>query len=190
MGIVRLLAVAASLAALSISARADGAAAQTQSLPAVQRDFGVSPFERRAAEQGKLTSFWRSRSRAGDPVACIALASLDPSRSPALCRFNGWVATARLVWFLPSHVSDGESLRAIQIALMQAHVRAIDADRDGVPGLLSPQQIAAYHHDVFVAHGVPHSAFGGTPFAGHIWETGLTSIAWCGGCDRLRDGAR
>jgi hypothetical protein len=185
MGIVLTMVLAAALQAASPSKLGPARTAGTKA-----RGFEVSPSERHAAAAGKLVAFWRSRSRIGDPVSCIALASLKPGGLPALCRVNAWVAVTRLVWFLPPRGANKARMRRIQVALMRAHVHEIDADRIGVPGLLSPRQIADYHHRVFAQFGLPYMTFGGTPLTGQQWESGFTALAWCRGCDSFGGAAR
>ncbi len=58
-----------------------------------------------------------------------------------------------------------------------------DRDRLGVYGLLSPRQIAIYHHDVFAEYGLPPTTFGGTPMTGDLWVAIATGAIWCWGCD-------
>lgn len=74
-------------------------------------------------------------------------------------------------------------LNEVGIRIMQAHVAAVDADKLGTPGLLSPRQAAAYHHDVFAEYGLPATTFGGTPMTGGLWEASATKAIWCRGCD-------
>jgi len=60
---------------------------------------------------------------------------------------------------------------------MQAHVAAVNQF-----GSLTSEQVAQYHFDVFRAHGLPASTFGGAPLTGSQTEAGLTSGIWMGGC--------
>ena len=58
-------------------------------------------------------------------------------------------------------------VRKIGQDLARAHVAAVQSDRRNrvgeLPGVLSRDQIRAYHHRVFAAHGLPRSTYGGTP---------------------------
>ena len=58
-------------------------------------------------------------------------------------------------------------VRAIGRALARAHAGAVAEDhragRGTTPGLLTPRQVMAYHHDVFAGFGLPRSTYGGTP---------------------------
>ena len=75
------------------------------------------------------------------------------------------------------------NLEEVGIKLMNAHVAWTDSDKLGVRGLLSPRQIATYHHDVFAEYGLPSTTFGGTPITGSLWEASATASVWCTGCD-------
>ena len=71
----------------------------------------------------------------------------------------------------------------VQMRMMHAHGNAVNADDRGIPGLLSHDQITAYHHQVFSELGLPTSTFGGTPATGLSIESGWWDEVWCSGCD-------
>lgn len=69
------------------------------------------------------------------------------------------------------------------LSLSLAHADAVDQDiknQIGIPGLLSPDQVAGYHWQVFTKYGVSSSVFGGT--MGGL-PAGLYAPMWCEGCD-------
>ena len=66
--------------------------------------------------------------------------------------------------------SRDNDVRAIGRALARAHARSVREDlsahRGSTPGLLTPRQVMAYHHEVFAAFGLPRTTYGGTPLFG------------------------
>lgn len=64
---------------------------------------------------------------------------------------------------------------------MTRHAEETTKDFTSVPFLLSPQQVADYHHIIFNTYGLPAYTFGGSPF-GTTAIPGATLI-WCRGCD-------
>jgi hypothetical protein len=79
--------------------------------------------------------------------------------------------------------------KEIGVALAKAHVAAIDDDAKrglgDIPGLLSAQQIATVHHEVFKSFGLPANTFGGTPFrwVPDALEIGVGGGLWANGSD-------
>lgn len=73
----------------------------------------------------------------------------------------------------PGRSALNQEVNQIGIELMQAHVAAVN--QFGSP---SAEQIAQYHFNVFGAHGLPASTFGGAPLSGSQTEAGLTSGIW------------
>ena len=138
--------------------------------------FGSAPItdqEREFAKNGNRKAFWTSR-RLKDPLAGFALDIIDKigvgdAANKRLIAYGLWKGLT-------------VNLEEVGIALMRAHVRAVDADKDGVMYLLSPDQVALYHHEVFASFGLPKNTFGGTS-SGNLWETSLTRVGWCLGCD-------
>ena len=98
------------------------------------------------------------------------------------------VASGYTWWNLEHSLEKSNALQAntmqnIGLDLAKAHAAAVDNDlrnQIGVPGLLSPQQVAEYHWDVFKKYGVAREVFGGT-----MWGLPANSyaITWCEGCD-------
>mgnify|MGYP007081798730 FL=1 len=69
----------------------------------------------------------------------------------------------------------GKEMNQIGVELMRAHVNAVNTF-----GSPSAGQIAAYHFQVFAAHGLPNTTFGGALFTGTEAEAALTSPIWMG----------
>jgi hypothetical protein len=65
----------------------------------------------------------------------------------------------------------------IGMEIMRAHIVAVDTF-----GSPSAEQVARYHFQIFQAHGLPASTFGGAPISGTEAEAGMTSDVWMGGC--------
>jgi hypothetical protein len=109
----------------------------------------ISPAQRQAAQKGDRSGFWNSRGAAGDPLAGTALSIVNNSD------FSGQYANFRLrqaiITRSPTMGPEAISREAQQIGvqLMQAHVAAIDAFGSPTTG-----DIAAYHRNVFNAHGI------------------------------------
>jgi hypothetical protein len=92
-------------------------------------------------------------------------------------------------------------MEQIGLELARAHAEAVMNDHKGVHYLLSPHQVADYHHNVFIKHGVPSHLFGGTHQIGGHWylpeisvpsrdgwaptqfDADVYSGLWCKGCD-------
>jgi len=77
----------------------------------------------------------------------------------------------------PGRDAINREVNQIGIEIMQAHVAAVN--QFGSP---TSEQVAQYHFDIFRAHGLPASSFGGAPLTGSQTEAGLTSGIWMGGC--------
>lgn len=135
------------------------------------------------AAAGDVEGFWRARQAQGDPIANIALDSLHPSGTIWDSLFGGQSLNDRLEAFSRVYTGHSIDLAGIRVDLMNAHIAAVDADREGVIGLLSPGQVYDYHLDVFARYGLPGTAFGGSPFTGARWEAYATRIFWCSQCD-------
>jgi len=146
-------------------------------------DFEITEEQRQLNIEGKVREFWESRLQNGDPIAKIALASLDPAGGVFDYLFGGTRINLRLQAFSRVYTGSELNLDEVRVQLMDAHVQAVDGDFTGVRGLLSPEQVARYHHDVFRGFGLPSTAFGGTPFTGAVSEADNFRILWCRGCD-------
>jgi RHS repeat-associated protein len=146
-------------------------------------NYSITEEQRRLAAEGKVREFWESRQAMGDPVADIALKSLDPSVDIGDYLFGGTSVNNRLQAFARVYTGSELNIDQVRVKLMEAHIDAVTVDRSGVRGLLNPEQIARYHHDVFRDFGLPSTAFGGTPFTGAVAEANWTRPFWCDGCD-------
>ncbi|MEX1221551.1 MAG: RHS repeat-associated core domain-containing protein, partial [Idiomarina sp.] len=157
-----------------------GSAQRGQSLEEyMQEKFGqltITAEERGFAEVGDRKAFWTSRMGRGDPIANIALGIVNNESF-----FGHKYVGGRLANMLTG--LQGDALNALGVDLMRAHIGAVDFDFNneiGIPGLLSPTQAAAYHHEVFSTHGLGKWQFGGTLFN---TSPNLMRAIWCTGCD-------
>lgn len=125
--------------------------------------------------RGDVTGYWQARERRGDPVAPVALAVLDPQGRRGL-----WHGIAANALQGQAPVDPG----ALALAIARGHHAALLEDRTGTPARLSAAQVAAYHHRVMAAFGLPRTAFGGTQLTGTLAEARLTAPLWCPACDR------
>ena len=148
------------------------------------KDMRITENQRNMAAQGNVEGYYRSRMAQGDPVAQIGLASLDPPGGLLDFLFGGASVNNRLEAFSRVYQGHSVDIDAVRTDLMNANVRAIDADMTGTIGLLSPGQVYDYHIAVFSNYGLPTTTFGGSPFTGQRWEAYATRGIWCGGCDR------
>ena len=148
-----------------------------------QNNYAITEAERQLVADGKIQKFWESRLAADDPVAKAALASLNPPGGVVDYLFGGTSINNRLQAFANVYNDGVLNIDQIRVDLANAHIQFTDLDTSGVPGLLNPGQIAEYHHQVFSRHGLPSTAFGGTPFTGAVREAYFTRSIWCGGCD-------
>ena len=152
----------------------------------MQEKFGklaITDAERGFAEAGDRKAFWTSRMERGDPIATVAL---------GIVRNNSFVGPKYVGGRLANMFTGlkGEALNALGVDLMTAHIDAVDFDfsnKIGIPGLLSPTQAAAYHHEVFTDHQLGTGQFGGTLFN---TSPNLMSSIWCAGCDHVGEAIR
>jgi hypothetical protein len=136
---------------------------------------------------GDVEGYYKARAAAGDAYAARALMVVQNQCTSVDACFmsiaNIGLAGTALINFVEYDVRD------VQIRLMNAHADWVAADTQGVPGLLNATQIAAYHHEVFNAIGLPDATFGGTPLTGMLWEAEVSRyyllgfLDWCQGCD-------
>jgi len=144
--------------------------------------------ERRNAAAGNRQEFWQSRRDQGDPVAQTALDIFNNTGLGAVAnrRLHNAIsppmmgAGTRFIPFIPPRTT--ASVNDIGVALMQGHVRTIDRF-PSQSGILSPRDIADYHHGIFADFNLPANTFGGTPVTGALWEAGLTQALWYDGCE-------
>ncbi|HMP07965.1 MAG TPA: hypothetical protein PJ982_16570, partial [Lacipirellulaceae bacterium] len=135
----------------------------------------ISAAERAAAQRGDRSAFWNSRLAAGDPLAGTALGIVNNNT------FSGQIANQILQSAVVAHSPTmhwqgvANEMQSIGVDIMRAHVGAID--RFGSP---NTSQITDYHRDVFNAHGLPGSTFGGTAIFGSASLTNaITGWAGC-----------
>ena len=162
-----------------------------------QKGAPITEEQLALASAGEFMEFWRSRHLAGDPVAHTALTGWgDPDFVNAGIMQR---LAAKHTWEdLTNYILENElevSIEQIGADLAKAHAFAVMNDTNGVTNLLSPQQVADYHHDVFDRHGIPAYIFGGThkvPLvyvpARNGWQpimfdANSYSELWCDGCD-------
>ena len=157
----------------------------------LDRDQSITEEQLALAKDGEYEAFWESRwSVNRDPVARTALDGI-----------HGRTASARYTWGrLRAHIADNGlnvSMEQISSELAFAHAQAVMGDTSGVQGLLSPGQVASYHHQVFGRHNIPASMFGGTMgvpgvrvpvprgWAQPTFSATTYSNLWCRGCDSV-----
>ena len=134
----------------------------------------ISDLERGYSRNGDRRSFWESREARGDPLGPVALAIVDNVGI-------GMVANSILedAIIARNQMGIGTGLTAaaeanqIGVTLMRQHVAAVDLYRTP-----SPSQIAKYHWQVFAAHFLRASTFGGTPISGAKWEAETFAGVW------------
>jgi RHS repeat-associated protein len=173
--------------------------------------YNITDEQRELADSGDFLAFWESRWNCKDPVARTALNGwgkpelVDASWFEQLSAGYTWTALSNYI----SYHNLPVTMEEIGRALAKAHADAVKTDAYNIPHLLSPRQVATYHHDVFKNYGIPPYLFGGTlpagvylPIFGGItlyevnvpvpggWEPAMLdansySNMWCGGCDTL-----
>jgi RHS repeat-associated protein len=170
-------------------------------------NLSTTKTERNALAKGTeagVNDYWKSRCNRGDPVGCLA----PNYKSDGSAKFPASVSRSSLEnairanhvighYYVPGAKGEGyyapiydekavhAEYVAIRLDLARASMYAVDHDASGVRGLLSAQQIAGYHWQVFRSHNLNDDVYGGSMF-GH-WSVGLLSHAFCGygsaGCD-------
>lgn len=167
-------------------------------------DQSISEDQLELATSGKFLDFWKSRwENNKDPVARTALIGW---KKGDLVGAEGWeeLAASHTWSDLEGYIKDNNlnvSMEKVGADLALAHARTVMGDTHGVKGLLSPHQVAQYHHQVFDKHSIPAGIFGGTHRIGGHWympdvevptRNGWTHMimppesysgTWCGGCD-------
>ena len=162
------------------------------------RSAPITDDQMALAKGGKYKDFWRSRwTDSNDPVAKTALTGWgDPEYVGASLLEIG---AAKYTWYtLSSYIADNNlsvSMEQIGAELALAHANAVNGDTRGISNLLSPQQVADYHHAVFSNNGIAPHVFGGTlpiPMVSVPSSTGWSPVMfnanaysgmWCAGCD-------
>ena len=138
--------------------------------------FGLEGYEitqeqERLAKLGKFIEFWKSRWQVcRDPVARTALIGWGTGELVDATWFER--LSAQYTWWTLSRYIDSYdlsvSLEQIGAKLARVHAEISAVDFIGVAHLLSPRQVARYHHDVFIRYGIPHSPL--------VW--GNTNRSW------------
>ncbi|WP_020407479.1 hypothetical protein [Hahella ganghwensis] len=165
-----------------------GAIALTQQNANLHRygDQTITAQQKEFIKAGDRKSFWYSRRSVGDPIAEVAIPILEDSG------INGRVAN-----WLTTFKGDPRKLNQLGVDLMIEHAKAVTYDLrnciGNVPGVLSPEQVAEYHHIVFKKHGVGSgllSTDGSWLFGGTLFNLppDLYRMIWCHSCDFLGTG--
>jgi len=154
----------------------DELASEKTSVQTADERFQITDEQRQLAMDGERLAFWESRLASGDPIAQLALDIID----------NVGLGRAANEWLKLNATRAGVEIDLDQIGidLMNRHVEFTDRDTTDTRGLLSPRQVARFHHLVFRTRGLPPTAFGGTPLTGQLREADFTRNIWCQGCDR------
>lgn len=147
-------------------------------------DYGdqrITPQQKVYIQNGNRRAFWNARKKVGDPIASVALPILEDAG------VNGKVAN-----WLTGLRSNPEKLNALGVDLMIEHAKAVTIDLENcvgnVPGVLSPEQVAQYHHVVFEKHGISSFLLGSDGswlFGGTLFNlpANLYRPVWCRACD-------
>jgi hypothetical protein len=132
-------------------------------------EYDITNEQQQLVESGDFLEFWKSRWQvSNDPVAKTALIGWGKGELVNASWFEKGSANYTW-WALSSYISDHDlfvSMEEIGRALAYAHARAVRADQTRIPHLLSPHQVANYHHKVFDKYNIPSYLFGGTLPAG------------------------
>lgn len=132
-------------------------------------------------QTGNRKAFWEARKKVGDPIADVAIPILNNSG------INGTVAN-----WLTGLKGDPEKLNQLGVDLMVEHAKYVTEDlkqcTGNIPGVLSPEQVAEYHHNVFKKHGIGSyllSSDGSWLFGGTLFNlpANLYRPIWCKSCD-------
>lgn len=151
--------------------------------------FENTEKQRAYLDAGDFLGYWRSRyTDSHDPVARTALIGWRSPQSVNRPSKFEKVASGVTWWNLERNltgtdVQKADTMQKIGLDLARAHAEAVDQDLKGgigIPGLLSPDQVARYHWQVFSKYGVSRSTFGGTMVG---LPAGLYAPIWCEGCD-------
>ncbi|MBJ7551622.1 hypothetical protein [Marinomonas ostreistagni] len=145
------------------------------------KDQRITAEQEQAILRADRKTFWTLRKQVGDPIADVALPILNNSG------VNGRVAN-----LLTGLSNDPIKLNQLGVDLMIEHGKAVTRDYEkcsgNVPGLLNPEQVAQYHHDVFLKHGIGSSLLGSDGswlFGGTLFNlpASLYRPIWCRACD-------
>lgn len=157
---------------------------------AVRPDLSITDEEYRSIEAGDIRAFWRSRLTKLDPIARIGFglwcASAREYREaiengdPAYWNHHGFAYWEGMVRSTVVNLSVGlnkagfrgtmrqerEKIREVGKEVARQHAKYVREDYrehyGNEKGLLSPRQIAHYHHAAFKRFGVEPDTYGGT----------------------------
>ena len=147
-------------------------------------NYEITDKQRELASARDRAGFWQSRQQdSHDPMGKIGLSAVNNDGGVIDYLFGGQAINNRLKAYSKVYGNGDLDLNKVGVKLMNAHVKSVDLDDRGISGLLSPRQIATYHHKVFEKYNLPPTTFGGTPFTGNLIEANITRNFWCRGCD-------
>ncbi|BAP56384.1 hypothetical protein THII_2087 [Thioploca ingrica] len=147
-------------------------------------DYGdqrITSEQRVAIMRGDRKSFWTARKKVGDPIADVAIPILNNTGING--KFANWLTGLK---------NDPVRLNQLGVALMLEHAKAVTYDLKtcigNIPGLLSPEQVAEYHHAVFNNFGIGSFLLGSDGswlFGGTLFNlpANLYRPIWCKACD-------
>jgi len=134
----------------------------------------ISPQEKAFDEANQREAYWESRMKRGDPIGETAIGIVR--NDTAMGQFSNWRLKNFIKradgWDMPEAVADAK-VEKIGRELMHAHTDLIERGVTPTPSLVS-----RYHHDVFVANGLPKRTFGGTAVTGTEWESDMYEQIW------------
>ncbi len=175
-------------------------------------DFSITAQEEAYLNRRELDKFWLSRLKKKDPIARIGYAlwckSADDLKRETILGdkkywgnkgFSYWEFMARTtVVNLATGLQKGgfqgdfkamrNKIKEVGAEVARQHAVFVKMDikaNRGVPGLLSTDQIAKYHHIAFKKFSIPASYYGGT-WLGVMpdkWEYKLYGDLYCHDCD-------
>lgn len=144
-------------------------------------DQTITGEQRVYIQTGNRKAFWEARKAVGDPIADVALPILKNSG------INGKVGN-----WLTGLKNDPVKLNQLGVDLMIEHAKAVTKDIENcsgnIPGVLSPEQVAQYHYDVFKKHGIGSFLLGSDGswlFGGTLLNLPASTYRpiWCKSCD-------
>lgn len=179
----------------------------------VRPDLAITDAEWSHIENGDVRAFWLSRLDRLDPIARIGFGLWSSSArefreriehgDPAYWNHRGFVYWESMVRSTVVNLSAGltsagfrgnmreERQKILEVGRLVAeyHARFVEEDYQRgygrVPGLLSAQQVADYHHLAFEAFGIRPDFYGGTPLrrVPDSVEFRIFGFLYCHDCD-------
>jgi len=149
-------------------------------------DQRITAEQRAAIMRADRRAFWAARKKVGDPIADIAIPILNNTGING--KFANWLTGLK---------NDPVKLNQLGVDLMIEHAKAVTKDLEecigNVPGLLSPEQVAKYHHRVFGKYGIGSFLLGSDGswlFGGTLFNlpANLYRPIWCKACDFIGPG--